>query len=71
MEILCPETARIAPDLVRRTCGGWLAIAPQGARFAVAVTAATAQEAKERFVFVYKRWVQIVDAKALDVPKSA
>jgi hypothetical protein len=59
---------RVAPDLVRRTRGGWLAIAPPGAQFAIAVTAATADEAKEKFWFAYSRWTEILAEPSLDLP---
>lgn len=50
------------PDLVRRTGGGWLAIAPSGALFSIAVTASTESEAKEKFCSVYNRWIEIREA---------
>ena len=51
------------PDLVRRTGGGWLAIAPKGARFAIAVTAPTSEEAQEKFCFEFHRWVEILKSE--------
>lgn len=49
----------VMPNLVRRTGGGWLAVAPSGALFAIAVTASTESEAKEKFCSVYNRWIEI------------
>jgi hypothetical protein len=60
----------VRPDLVRRTCGGWLAVAPNQAKFSIAVTAATHECASEKFCFVYKRWLEILEAKSLDVPNE-
>jgi hypothetical protein len=55
--------AVIQPDLVRRTSGGWLAIAPNGAKFPIGVTAPTAEEASERFRSSYVSWVQLLEAE--------
>jgi hypothetical protein len=59
----------IRPHLVRRTRGGWLAVAPSEATFRIGVTASTEEEAKEKFCFVYSRWIEISNQKILDVPK--
>jgi hypothetical protein len=39
----------IAPSVIRRSCGGWLAFTPTGAKFTLGVTAATAEDAREQF----------------------
>jgi hypothetical protein len=65
------KSVDICPDLVRRTGGGWLAIAPKGARFAIAVTASSSEEAQEKFCFEFNRWVEILDQKGLDIPKES
>jgi hypothetical protein len=49
----------VMPNLVRRTGGGWLAVAPSGSLFSIAVTASTEVEAKEKFCSVYNRWIEI------------
>jgi hypothetical protein len=49
----------VIPNLVRRTGGGSLAVAPSGALFSIAVTASTESEAKENFCSVYNRWIEI------------
>lgn len=65
------ETASaVRPDLIRRTGGGWLAVAPKDAIFSIGVTASTDDEALEKFSFVFARWVEILAMKALDVPKE-
>jgi hypothetical protein len=64
------ENLPIRPDVVRRTCGGWLAVAPNGTSLAIAVTAATHDAAVEKFGFVFQRWVEILRQKELDVPKQ-
>jgi hypothetical protein len=53
----------IRPDLVRRTMGGWLAIAPSGALFRIGVTALTEEEARDKFCSVYNRWIEISKQK--------
>ncbi len=65
----------ICPDLMRRACGGWLAAAPRGGRFTFAVTADTADEARDRFRSTIQRWVAILDGagnsqRALPVPAA-
>jgi hypothetical protein len=58
----------IRPDLIRRTGGGWLAVAPDRALLSLGVTAATKEEASEKFCFVYQRWIEILEKKILDGP---
>ena len=53
------DHAVVIPNLIRRTGGGWLAVAPPGSLFSVAVTASSESEAKEQFCFVYNRWIDI------------
>lgn len=48
------------PYLVRRTCGGYLAVAPRKARFKIAVTGKTEGEAEHKFWNHYVRWCEIV-----------
>jgi hypothetical protein len=52
--------AAIQPELIRRDCGGWLAVAPNGACFSMGVTAGTEEEAREKFRYVFARWLEIV-----------
>jgi hypothetical protein len=54
------SNGEIVPDLMRRSCGGWLAVAPNGAKFSIGVTAATAEEAREKFCSVVRRWLEIL-----------
>jgi hypothetical protein len=55
------DHAFVMPNLVRRTGGGWLAIAPSGALFSIAVTSSTESGAKEKFCSVYNRWIEILE----------
>lgn len=55
------ESTEVAPKIVRRECGGWLALAPRTALFRVGVTAETEVEAKEKFRTVYNRWIEILN----------
>lgn len=70
MDVPIEKNCPVTPDLVRRTRGGWLAVAPPGARFSIAVTADTHEEAQEKFCFVYNRWIEILSQETLDVPNS-
>jgi hypothetical protein len=49
------------PRIVARACGGWMAFSPAWARFSIAVTADTEEEARQRFEVTFSRWVSIVD----------
>ena len=62
METLNIDVERITPDLVRRTGGGWLAIAPKDAIITIGVTAATEDEAREKFRSVLRRWLEILNS---------
>ena len=62
MNLSVERIIEIPPDLVRRTGGGWLAIAPNGCPFSIAVAAPTAQEAREKFRTVIRRWVEILNS---------
>lgn len=50
---------RIQVDMIRRTCGGWLAVSAPGMRFKIGVTGPTEEETKERFRASYHRWTEI------------
>jgi hypothetical protein len=64
MNVAIENANEIRPDLVRRTCGGWLAIAPSTAKISIGVTASTEDEAIEKFRFVYSRWIEILSAES-------
>ena len=51
----------IRPDLIRRTGGGWLAVAPKGAKLPIGVTALTAEEAQHRFCSAYQQWLSLLE----------
>jgi hypothetical protein len=38
---MADEIEGVQPNLIRRTCGGWLAVSPSSADFSVGVTAPT------------------------------
>ena len=50
------------PRIVRRVCGGWLAVSPPGASLKIGVTAATEAEAGEAFQIAVCRWRELVDS---------
>jgi hypothetical protein len=62
MDLHLVNSGEIAPDICRRACGGWLAIAPNGAKLSVGVTAATAEEARAIFRTTVERWIEILAA---------
>lgn len=64
------NNGEIAPDLMRRSCGGWLAVAPQGSTFSIGVTASTAEEANEKFRSAICRWVELLSAESVGLSKS-
>jgi len=59
----------VSPYLMRRTGGGWLAVAPPGALVSVGVTASTEEEVKEKFKSVFNRWLELLEKETLYVPK--
>jgi len=61
--------SEVRPKLIRRKCGGWLAVCPSKAGLSLGVTAITEQEARDEFRFVLARWLEILALKTLDVPK--
>jgi hypothetical protein len=61
--------AAINPDLIHRTCGGWLAVSPRGTGLSLGVTAPSKEKAREKFRYVLARWLEILTEKTLDVPK--
>lgn len=69
MNVAIENIDKIQPYLMRRTCGGWLAVAPSTALFHIGVTALTEKEAIEKFRFEYSQWVGLFTEKTLDVPK--
>lgn len=48
----------IAPLLVDRECGGWLAVTPDDAPFRIGVTAETEGEARSRFSATVTAWLE-------------
>ncbi|MFB6452560.1 hypothetical protein [Bradyrhizobium tunisiense] len=64
MNLAVDKFAEISPDMVRRTCGGWLAIAPKQAGVTIGVTAPSSEQAQEKFRLVLGRWVEILKEAA-------
>jgi len=69
MSQIASESTEFSPIVSRRARGDWLAKAPPGARFAIAVTAPTASEAENKFRLSYRRWEELLSQEILDVPK--
>ena len=59
-DIQVVSNGEIEPDLMRRSCGGWLAVARKGGIFSIGVTAPTADDAREKFRSVVSRWIDIL-----------
>lgn len=49
------------PSLIRRQCGGWLAVSPSTECIKIGVTGSTEIEAEERYTAALARW------KALEI----
>jgi len=47
--------------MIKRRCGGYLAVSPRGSRFGIGVTADSEQEAHILFIKAYRRWGEILD----------
>jgi len=60
------SNGEIEPDLMRRSCGGWLAVAPKGGIFSIGVTAPTADDARRKFGTTMQRWLEILAAAKSD-----
>lgn len=61
MNVYVDNQSEIRPNLIRRTGGGWLAVAPTEAIISIGVTAATEEEARAKFGSVYSRWIEILE----------
>lgn len=48
-------------DLVRRTGGGWLAVARPDSPIVVAATARTEEDARAAFQSISQRWLELLD----------
>lgn len=51
----------IRPEIVERSCGGWLAHAPAGAVLTIGVTAESEGEARQRFGEALALWRALLD----------
>lgn len=55
---------QMQPRTIQRACGGWLAVAPRGARFSIGTTGPTEQEAIARFHLAWAEWSKLLDNAA-------
>lgn len=53
------------PRIVKRACGGYLAVAPKRARFHIGVVADTEAEAEHKFWNTYVRWCETLPLNAV------
>ncbi len=56
----------IAPTLVRREDGGWLALSPPEAPVPIGVEAWSADDARNRFVRATKEWAALLDGQSMN-----
>jgi hypothetical protein len=63
MHFNCPEAT---PRLIRRACGGWLAVAPLGAALQIGLIGGSEAEAEEQFHATWRRCNELLanDARA-------
>jgi len=54
-----PALYQVKPVLIKRRCGGWLAITPSVWPLGIGVTADTEEEVKREFEATLKRWSEI------------
>lgn len=66
-----PTIPSIGPLLIKRACGGWLAVAPDGAEFRIGATAQTESEAREKFLATLDRWGEILSAERVRAEAEA
>lgn len=60
------DLERIAPRLLERRCGGWLAASEAGAPLRIGVTAETEDLARIAFAQAVKEWNRILQTKRRD-----
>lgn len=61
MPIDLQHSMAVDPILLRRENGGWLAVAPTGAPFRIAVAAWSADDARHRFEREMREWAEIAE----------
>ena len=54
------EADEYHPKLVKRECGGWLAVSPADSSIRIGVTAPTKSEAKDKFQHSMRKWAKIL-----------
>lgn len=52
--------AESEPKIVRRQCGGWLAVSPPSTTLRIGVTADTEEEVRAQFRRARDRWAEII-----------
>lgn len=57
----------VVPMTIRRANGGWLAVAPPGARFKIGTTGETEQEAVDLFQIAWREWTETLDGRQGDL----
>ena len=69
MNLSVEKVAQIRPDLIRWTGEDGSRWPKSGAFLSIGVTAPTQQETPGKFCSVYSRWIEILNAKGLEVPR--
>lgn len=56
---------RIEPQVIERTCGGWLAISPRWCPVRIGAAGSTEEEARQKFAQLLERWAAAREAERL------
>lgn len=52
---------RVEPRMIKRECGGWLAVSPRGCSLKIGVTGETEQGTRDQFAASFARTMQILE----------
>ncbi len=52
----------VRPKLIKRACGGWLAVSEEGSPIGLGVEGASEQDARTRFEEAVREWRALADA---------
>ena len=60
MALNIERSSDVEPRVIRRACGGWLAVCHVETGLSMGVTAPTEAEARKKFGYVLTRWLEII-----------
>lgn len=58
-----PKSMQIVPQIIKRQCGGWIAVSGKDASLKIGVTASTEEEARAAFHQAMLEWEEILNAE--------